>query len=72
LINGAPTYVGTPGEIVGRNDKGNVIKTGDSTLLLAGIDGVIPKLPIGTRFTQKKPIRISKERQNEELAVHIN
>jgi methionyl-tRNA formyltransferase len=32
LIAGAPAYFGTPGEVVGRDDEGIIVKTGDSTL----------------------------------------
>jgi methionyl-tRNA formyltransferase len=60
LIPDAPIYIGTPGEVVGRDIKGIVVKTGDSTLRVTRVadltvDGVIkkaktPKFPIGTRF----------------------
>lgn len=59
-IDGAPNYLGTPGEVVGRNPRGVVVKTGDSTLWVTQIadispeDGVvnqrIPHFRIGTRF----------------------
>lgn len=33
-IPGAPHYTATPGEVVGRNTEGAVVKTGDSTILI--------------------------------------
>lgn len=33
-IPNAPNYIGTPGEIVGKNPEGIIVKTGDSTLLI--------------------------------------
>ncbi|TWX54062.1 methionyl-tRNA formyltransferase [Colwellia hornerae] len=59
LIHGAPKYIATIGEVVGRNDKGVVIKVGDSTLLLKTMKKIdthketekfIPSFRIGTRF----------------------
>lgn len=59
LIHGAPKYIATIGEVVGRNDKGVVIKVGDSTLLLKSMTKIennvetevfIPSFKIGTRF----------------------
>jgi methionyl-tRNA formyltransferase len=53
LISGALDYVGTPGEIVGVNDAGIVVKTGDSTILLADIAGDAQlRFRIGLRFGQ--------------------
>jgi methionyl-tRNA formyltransferase len=56
-IVGAPHYVGTPGEVVGRGTLGFVVKTGDSTIeviqawMSESADVVdMPRLPIGTRF----------------------
>lgn len=47
----AVTYIATPGEIVGRTERGAVVKTGDSTLLLTRLKlpGAEP-LRIGTRL----------------------
>ena len=60
LITQAPVYIGTPGEVVGRGLKGNVVKTGDSTLLVTKIASVgqggilenprMPAFPISTRI----------------------
>lgn len=59
LIPGAPKYIATIGEVVGRNDNGVVIKVGDSTLLLKMMKKIdthvetekfIPSFKIGTRF----------------------
>lgn len=50
-----PKYIATPGQIVGRNVDGAIIKTGDSTLLIQEVqieDGISekPSWPIGTRL----------------------
>jgi methionyl-tRNA formyltransferase len=50
-----PKYIATPGQVVGRNGEGVVVKTGDSTLILREIqiDGGnchTPAWPIGTRL----------------------
>jgi methionyl-tRNA formyltransferase len=60
LIEDAPVYIGTPGEVVGRGPHGNVVKTGDSTLLMTkiaivGQDGFpenprIPAFRLSTRM----------------------
>lgn len=55
IIPQAPSYIGTPGEIVGRSMYGNIVKTGDSTILLEkviiGNDSIqIPQFPIGVRL----------------------
>lgn len=52
---GWPEYLGTPGEVVGRNASGVVVKTGDSTLLVQevqvpGGERLVPTWPIGTRL----------------------
>ena len=50
-ISDAPTYVGIPGEVVGVKDSGIIVKTGDSTLLLTGVDGSGEmRMRIGKRF----------------------
>lgn len=59
-INGVRSYIGTPGEVVGRNEGGIFVKTGDTVLYISKIAliteaGVldkeeIPKFKIGTRF----------------------
>ena len=60
LIKAAPVYIGTAGEVVGRSSSGNVVKTGDSTLLISKIatvgdngtleDPRTPTFPISTRM----------------------
>ncbi|MGZ7445985.1 methionyl-tRNA formyltransferase [Paenibacillus sp. TH7-28] len=56
LIKDAPIYIGTCGEVVGRDHRGIVVKTGDSTILIEKIvsdEGVsvhTPQFPIGCRF----------------------
>jgi methionyl-tRNA formyltransferase len=60
LIPAAPSYIGIPGEVVGRSARGSVVKTGDSTLLLVDLADVlecgkmseryVPKFRIGTRL----------------------
>jgi methionyl-tRNA formyltransferase len=59
MIADAPIYLGTPGEVVGRDDDGIVVKTGDSTLRVLDVgeiaaDGSIaiarPRYKIGLRF----------------------
>jgi methionyl-tRNA formyltransferase len=50
-----PSYLATPGEVVGRRDDGVIVKTGDSTLLIleAGVpggQGGVPGWPPGTRL----------------------
>ncbi len=48
-----PTYMATPGEVVGCETAGIRVKTGDSTILLTDIDGGAASFPIGTRFEQE-------------------
>lgn len=60
LIPDAPIYGGHPGQVVGRNTQGIIVKTGDSTLFLTMISDVssegklensrIPNLKMGTRL----------------------
>lgn len=60
LLRGAPTYLGTPGEVIGRSDTGVVVKTGDTYLEiceLAPVDAQgglgephVPSYRIGCRF----------------------
>jgi methionyl-tRNA formyltransferase len=50
-----PVYRATPGEVIGRQSDGAIVKTGDSTLLVreAGLPGqaaTIPAWPTGTRL----------------------
>jgi methionyl-tRNA formyltransferase len=37
LIDGAPDYLGTAGEVVGRTDAGSIVKTGDAVILVSEI-----------------------------------
>lgn len=57
LIDGAPNYIDKVGNVVGKNAKGIVVKTGDSTLLITRmleaetkIDLDLSKVRIGRRF----------------------
>lgn len=64
IVNGAPQFIGVPGEVIGRCDKGNFVKTGDSYVLIKQISmlehgvGFVngieiaqkPEFPVGTRF----------------------
>jgi methionyl-tRNA formyltransferase len=45
-----PAYIATPGEVVGREDGGIRVKTGDSTILLTEIESTKISFPIGARF----------------------
>lgn len=62
LIENAPSYIATNGEVVGRTQEGVIVKSDDSTLLfteMAEIEGNMTKEPftpnfkIGTRFNWK-------------------
>ena len=51
----SPGYLATPGQVVGRNVEGVLVKTGDSTLLVKEVEFanhgcVTPHWPIGTRL----------------------
>ncbi len=60
LIAGAPSYIGTPGEVIGRSRSGIVVKTGDSALEIltaaaVNEDGTlapvqVPSYRVGSRF----------------------
>lgn len=49
LIQNAPTYVSTPGQIVGKTSVGYVVKTIDSTILISEIS-TDARLRVGDRF----------------------
>ncbi|MDP2715674.1 methionyl-tRNA formyltransferase [Rheinheimera sp.] len=62
LIENAPNYIATVGEVVGKSDKGIIVKVGDSTLLLtlvgrvldgAIVDSKTPNFRIGSRFNNQ-------------------
>lgn len=62
LIPGAPNYISTVGEVVGRNDNGVVVKVGDSTILLTLVahvsnglvkEAAVPKFRIGSRLNSR-------------------
>ncbi|WP_135081385.1 methionyl-tRNA formyltransferase [Terasakiella sp. SH-1] len=63
LILGVPSYMGTPGEIIGKNNEGVIIKTGDTTLQILEYAHINkqqqpekilkPTWPIGTRIDSK-------------------
>jgi len=52
MIEGAPKYIGTPGEIVGKNGQYLIVKTGDSTIRLEEyeLSAEITSLSIGHRL----------------------
>lgn len=63
LVEGAPVYIGTPGEVVGKDSRGFLVKTSDSVVRLSLVRDVaagdvaaaaLPKLPVGTRFTANR------------------
>lgn len=64
LIESAPNYISTVGEVIGRNKQGVVVKVGDSTVLITKVANVsvegllgeemIPSLRIGTRLTSSE------------------
>lgn len=56
LIEKAPCYIGTSGEVVGKVPDGVIIKTGDSTIKITGIvnergEKKVPIFNIGSRFS---------------------
>lgn len=67
MINDAPSYIGTPGEVVGRETGGIIVKTGDSTIKIKKVATVNPdgklineKTPffkIGSRFKCENDFR---------------
>lgn len=60
IIQNAPSYIGTPGEVVGKDAAGIIVKTGDTTVKIARVADVgengefvnerIPAFRVGTRF----------------------
>ncbi len=63
MIENAPCYMSTCGEIVGRSEKGSIVKVGDTTMLLTAVAEVnnnilgevfIPAYRIGTRFDKNE------------------
>lgn len=50
LIANAPTYIATVGEVVGKSDKGVIVKAGDSTILLASVGKVIEGVIVDTKI----------------------
>jgi methionyl-tRNA formyltransferase len=59
LIPGAPEYISTIGEVIGRSERGNIVKVGDSTVLITSVATVrhgqagnyeCPKFKVGTRL----------------------
>jgi methionyl-tRNA formyltransferase len=68
-----PRYIATPGQVVGRDADGVVVKTGDSTLRILEIEtdaGVaIPAWPLGTRLdVNRQPIRPEQPGPHDERA----
>ena len=56
LINGAREYIGIPGEVLGISDRGIVVKTGDTCILLEELEcGLLKnKFRIGQRFSMNQ------------------
>lgn len=52
FLQGAPNYICTPGEVVGRDDSGVYVKAGDSVLLVLKVADVCPE---GTLRQHKTP-----------------
>lgn len=62
LITNAPKYIAKPGEVVGKNEQGILVKTVDTTLLITKCalvdkhgrlqEAIKPDWPIGARFKQ--------------------
>ena len=59
LIQNAPNYIGTCGEVIGKNDRVIVLKSKDNSILITEVADVVndkltnircPKHRIGTRF----------------------
>lgn len=63
MIPEAPTYLGTPGEVVGRSEHGPVVKTGDSTILVTGLDAGDLRPRLGHRFLAPAEARIRRLEQ---------
>jgi methionyl-tRNA formyltransferase len=60
MIPQAPTYLSTPGEVVGRDNHAVQVKTGDSTISLLEIRAADePRLRIGTRMQSPVDLRIA-------------
>ncbi|MCA0199431.1 MAG: methionyl-tRNA formyltransferase [Proteobacteria bacterium] len=58
MIPDAPSYICTPGEIVGVLPQGVAVKTGDSTIFISAWEGdgeAAPRLKIGQRFSVRGP-----------------
>lgn len=57
MIENAPEYISTMGEVVGKNSSGIIVKTGTSTILVTKVEDIelgiehIPAYRIGTRLT---------------------
>lgn len=60
IIENAPNYISTVGEVVGRRSEGVVVKSGDTTILITSIQYIstgqieMPKFKIGTRLLSMK------------------
>lgn len=69
LVADAPAYIGTAGEVVGRCNEGNIVKTGDTVILLRRIllpdekESIsVPSFRIGTRFSTVPLKRMTQEK----------
>ena len=63
LIKGAPVYISTIGEVVGRLEEGSVVKVGDGTILInkvrkvgdnTNLESKVPVFRVGSRFEIRK------------------
>lgn len=83
LIPDAPNYIGCEGEVVGKDAKGIVVKTGDSTITISEVcdvqeDGSVanrrlPRLAIGTRLARNPWLTIQAlENRVRELEAKYN
>jgi methionyl-tRNA formyltransferase len=64
LIHNAPPYIGTPGEVSGKNSRGVIVKTGDSTILIREVRDVLPDGSVGTES------RIPNQKRGERFGLH--
>jgi len=65
MISGAKNYIGTPGQVVGKNDDGFVVKTLDSTILITKLmnsdrEDITKKVRIGDRFVSYTDYKFQK------------
>lgn len=75
----ASEYISTPGEVINKTPKGNIIKTGDTSILIEKIsfeddlEIVIPKFKIGSRLGVNIPIKLMEfQKRIDELEERLN